>query len=83
MNIKILVYNIELQQYKTEWTLDLVTVPRVGDKIEYKPNQDEPAYVYNVDAVHFGDHKRVDLRVHVVSDVVDYNSIRSSTQNFQ
>jgi len=83
MNIKVLVYNEDLKIYKTEWTLDLAAVPQVGNKIVHTPQENGPAFVYDIDEVRLGDRGLVDVLVHVVSDLTDYNSRRVSTQNFQ
>lgn len=79
MKVKVLVYNQESKIFKTEWLLDLATIPYIGSKIVYQPIEDKDAYVYDVVEVRFGDNQLVDVLVRQLADLTTYNSSLGST----
>lgn len=83
MKVKILIYDKEKNRYQSEYTLDLISIPRTGDKLVYAPDKDNPANVYNIDEVRFGDYELVDICVHFICSLTDYNSRRVSIENLQ
>lgn len=83
MKVKILIYDKEKNRYQSECTLDLISVPQVGNKLVYAPGKDKPANVYNVDEVRFGDYELVDICVHFICSLTDYNCRLVSIQNSQ
>jgi hypothetical protein len=75
MDIYIMKYDAQKEQYTADRSLNLAAIPRVDDKIVYNDNKGV-GHVYVVDEVIFAESRPIEIYVHSISTLTDYNCRR-------
>lgn len=73
MLVKILLWSDESKSYDSGWTLDLISIPFIGSKINYAPVKGGISYIYKVIDVRYGDNQIADVAVELICTQDEYN----------
>lgn len=73
MNVHIMLQDQETSLFKSAWTLDLLSVPAVGSKLNYKVSESEESQIYEVLDVCHGDGQLCEVYVRHLCAQTDFH----------